>query len=295
MTVSSDNVDFGGFAPGVVDRTVIALTSRLPNAWIGLRLAILLRRITTMRLDYPEGALDVVRWGMRLRLHPLDNGCEKNLLFTPQMYEAAELAVLSEAISAAKAQGRRFSFIDIGANVGLFSFFVTAAAGADARILAIEPEPGNFARLVFNIRCNPGVPIHAIPIALSDEAGELIVARPGRDRGGAYTRKEPDASPGSAGHRVEARTLHQLAQQEGIDRIDAIKIDVEGSEDQILMPFFRDAPPSLWPLLLLIEDARDKKSNDILSFLAKSGYATVARSKLNVMLRLQNKPGPRSS
>ena len=55
-------------APGSFDRAVIALTSRLPDNW-------------TMRLAYPDGALDVIRWGLRLRLHPRDNGCEKNLLF----------------------------------------------------------------------------------------------------------------------------------------------------------------------------------------------------------------------
>ena len=84
--------DFGALVPGPLDRAVIALTSSLPCNWLGLRLAIGLRRITTMRLDHPAGALDVERWGLRVRLHPRDNGCEKNLLFTPQMYEAAELA-----------------------------------------------------------------------------------------------------------------------------------------------------------------------------------------------------------
>jgi len=68
-------------APGSFDRAVIALTSRLPDNWLGLRLAIALRRLVTMRLAYPDGALDVIRWGLRLRLHPRDNGCEKNLLF----------------------------------------------------------------------------------------------------------------------------------------------------------------------------------------------------------------------
>jgi FkbM family methyltransferase len=241
-----------------------------------------------MRIEYPAGALDVVRWGMRLRLHPRDNGCEKNLLFTPQMYEASELAVLSEEIATAKAQGRRFTFVDIGANVGLFSFFVAASVGSDARIIAIEPEAENFARLLFNIRSNPGVPIRAIQIALSDEEGELMVERPGGDRGGTRTRKVLNAAFGTVSQRVEARTLHRLVQGEGIDRIDAIKIDVEGSEDQILVPFFRNAPPSLWPRLLLIEDAGDVWTMDLFSFLAATGYVIAARSKLNVMLRRQN-------
>ena len=122
----------------------------LPKNWLGLRLAILLRRISTMRLEHPAGALDVERWGMRLRLHPIDNGCEKNLLFTPQMYETTELAALSREIDAARARERGFVFVDIGANVGLFSMFVAAAADIGAKIIAVEPESGNFERLLFN-------------------------------------------------------------------------------------------------------------------------------------------------
>src|SRR6476619_362543 len=156
MAASIESSTFGALAPQQFDRAVIALTSCLPNNWLGLRLAILLRRLVTVRLAYPDGALDVVRWGMRLRLHPRDNGCEKNLLFTPQMYETTELAALSEEIGRVRSQGRKFSFLDIGANVGLFSFFVAATAELDARILAIEPEVGNFARLLFNIQSNPG-------------------------------------------------------------------------------------------------------------------------------------------
>jgi hypothetical protein len=42
-----------------------------------------------VRLIDDEG-LDVMHWGMRMRLHPRRNGCEKVALFTPQMYEIPE-------------------------------------------------------------------------------------------------------------------------------------------------------------------------------------------------------------
>src|ERR1700681_1185575 len=166
---------FGASAPGWLDRMVMALTKPLPDTWAGLRLAILLRRAVTMRLDYPAGALDVERWGMRLRLHPRDNGCEKNLLFTPRMYEPTELSELATEIAKAKDEGRTFSFVDIGANVGLFSLFVAARASGNARILAIEPEPGNLRRLHFNVLANPSAAIKIIAAALSDEAGDLVM------------------------------------------------------------------------------------------------------------------------
>ena len=96
---------------------------------------------------------DVERWGLQLRLHPLDNGCEKNLLFTPQMYEPEERAALGREI-ARRAPGEPFVFVDIGANVGLFSLFVAAQAGPGAH-RRDEPEPDNFARLTFNVTSNP--------------------------------------------------------------------------------------------------------------------------------------------
>src|SRR5919201_5054643 len=102
MAASIETATFGALAPGPFDRAVIAVTSRLPNNWLGLRLAILLRRFVTARLAYPDGALDVVLWGLCLRLHPRDNGCEKNLLFTPQTYETTELAELTAEIDRAE-------------------------------------------------------------------------------------------------------------------------------------------------------------------------------------------------
>jgi hypothetical protein len=99
--MAADNDAFGSSAPGWLDRSVIGLTRRLPDNWLGLRLAILFRRAVTMRLDYPAGALDVERWGLNVRLHPRDNGCEKNLLFTPQMYEPTELKELGADIARA--------------------------------------------------------------------------------------------------------------------------------------------------------------------------------------------------
>ena len=289
MTDFPDANEFGGPAPSVLDRSVIALTSRMPNNWLGLRLAILLRGISTMRLEHPAGALDVDRWRMRLRLHPIDNGCEKNLLFTPQMYETTELAALSREIDAARARGREFVFVDIGANVGLFSMFVAAAADTGAKIIAVEPESGNFERLLFNIQSNPGVSIRAIRAALSDEPVELVVERLGKDRGGTRARlasiaPEPDAQ------RVQAQTLLQLLQNERADWVGAVKIDVEGFEDRILVPFFRDAPRSLWPKLLVIEDAGGAWSIDLFSHLTATGYAIAARSEQNVIFRLKSTP-----
>jgi FkbM family methyltransferase len=274
---------YGALAPGWLDRTVIASTSCLPDNWLGLRLAIGLRRIVTMRLARDSG-LDVERWGMRMRLHPRHNGCEKGALFTPQMYESPERAELRAEIDRAKAAGRTFVFVDIGANVGLFSLFVASHAGANARILAIEPEPENLQRLRFNIAANPDVPIRVVAMALNECAGTLALEVDRRDRGGTRARPLSQTDEADTVH-VECRPLLDVLGLEGVASIDALKIDVEGAEDKILVPFFRDAAEPLWPRLILIEDSRGSWRVDLFSVLANHGYTVTARTRQNVMLR----------
>lgn len=132
------------------------------------------------------------------------------------------------------------------------------------------------------------MPIRAIQTALSDAPAELVVVRPGKDRGGARVRSAAAAPEKGAAQRIQAQTLLQLLQSERIDRLDAIKIDVEGCEDRILVPFFRSARRLLWPRLLIIEDAGDAWSMDLFSFLVTTGYTIAARSEQNVMLHLES-------
>ncbi len=84
---------------------------------------------------------------------------------------------------------------------------------------------------------------------------------------------------------VECRALLDGSRQERVPHIDELKIDVEGNEDTILIPFFSEANESLWPKLIIIEDARDAWRSDLFSILAKRGYTIAARTKLNVMMR----------
>jgi len=221
-----------------------------------------------------------------MRLHPRQNGCEKGALFTPQMYEPGERKELFAEIDRAKAESRPFVFIDIGANVGLFSLLVASRTGDMAKIVAIEPEAENLKRLRFNIAANAGIPIQVVPVALGESAGTVVLNVGEHDRGGTHVRPlTAKDRADDAVTKVECRTLLEVLRQQGIRSVDALKIDVEGAEDRVLVPFFRDAERSLWPNLLIIEDARDAWRNDLFSELARRGYAVEARTRLNVMMR----------
>ena len=65
--------------------------------------------------------------------------------------------MLAQAIDQRLAAGGSFTFVDVGANVGLYSLFVATRARSRARILALEPQPGIVDRLRFNLAANPDV------------------------------------------------------------------------------------------------------------------------------------------
>jgi FkbM family methyltransferase len=276
-----DQSPFGSHAPGRLDRAVLAVTSSLPANWLGLRLAILLRRIVTMRARH---AFDIELWGLRLRLHPLGNGCEKNALFTPQMYDVTERNVLAQAIDRRLAAGGSFTFVDVGANVGLYSLFVAARARSRARILALEPQPGIVDRLRFNLAANPGVEVEVLPLAVSDHEGRVTLRIDADDSGG--TRIDREAAAGQAETvSVPCRPLLAILNDAGVTAIDALKIDVEGVEDLVLVPFLRDAPSGLLPDVVLIEDTSGHWRTDVFALLARHGYTVFTRSRQNVALR----------
>jgi FkbM family methyltransferase len=171
--------------------------------------------------------------------------------------------------------------IDIGANVGLISLFVASRTGSQARILAIEPEPGNFARLSFNLAANQGTPIQPFQLALADGSGELAIELNRRNTGGTRTQKPSETN--SDLPRVRCCSLLEFLQERALDRIDALKIDVEDFEHVIMLPFFRDAPRSLWPRLIMIE--RGMWPVDVIGGLEELGYAISSSTRHNVILR----------
>jgi FkbM family methyltransferase len=277
-----DLASYGSRAPGWLDRLALTLTRSMPDNWLGLRLAILFRRIVTSRLG--RNPLDTELWGMRLRLYALGNGCEKNALFTPQMFDVMERGVLADAI--ARRPAEPFTLVDIGANVGLYSLFV-ASRTKQARILAIEPQPGILDRLRFNLAANPDVAVTVLPIALADRDGTIELLLDTSDSGGTHINKQTDrgmaARPNAVS--VPCRTLAGVIAEAGMTKVDALKIDVEGAEDLVLMPFFRDAPPQLWPEVILIEDTRGLWQTDVFALLEQCGYTVAARSRQNAAYR----------
>ncbi len=206
-----------------------------------------------------------------MRLHPYNNNCEKKVLFTPQFFDPLERRILRERMRP------DCVFLDIGANIGAYALFVAAAAGPGARILAVEPQPDIFDKLTYNIAQNPFGSVKAVACAVADKTGEMTLFVDPRNRGESSL-KVVGTNEGAA-IRVPAVSLLDLVRGEGLTRIDAVKLDVEGAEDLILEPFLRQAPESLYPRLLIVEDGTDLWQTDLSALLTRHGYRRIAQTR----------------
>ena len=270
----TETAPFGTYAPAGLVRRLLARTGAFPaETWIARRAALVLRKVAIKLLR--GRPVDAERLGARMRLHPYNNVCEKKVLFTPQFFDPAERALLDARLP------RDAVFVDVGANVGAYALFVAARSGPGARVLAVEPQPEVFDRLTYNIAQNPFGTIKAVACAVADKAGEVTLFLDARNKGESSV-KIVGTNRGSA-IRVPAVTLLELAHAEGVARIDAVKLDVEGAEDLILEPFLREAPEALLPRLFVIEDGVDRWQTDLPALLAAKGYRRIARTRLNLV------------
>lgn len=121
------------------------------------------------------------------------------------------------------------TIIDAGAYTGFSSIYFAEKYPA-ARILALEPDPANFALLVDNARPYPNV----IPLnlALWHRDGHIDLRDPGAGHWSFYVAQdEPEAARSRA--QVEAVSVPTLIERFAIERIGLLKINVEGAEKEI--------------------------------------------------------------
>ena len=266
---------FGTYAPSPLRQGVRAVCTAMPDNWVGRQTAFALRRLGLWGLDHP---LDVEVFGLKARLYPFDNVAANRLLFTPQLFDAEEIAAF---VGKAKETAGEFVFLDIGANVGGWSLAIAGALGPRARILAFEPQPGIREELRFNAAINSEAHIEVFPVALSDRDGEVEFTLYPANKGEASIRPRRQ---GGERVRVPARTLLGVLNAEGIGRVHGLKIDVEGAEDLVLAPFLKEAPDSLLPGIVTIERTQPRWTIDPVALLEQRGYRIARTTLRNLIL-----------
>lgn len=164
------------------------------------------------------------RWDVRMVLPPNWRGVEK-LIFAFREYYEPELRYLERVLAPGK------SFVDAGACYGIYTLAASRIVGKQGRVIAFEPASRAFRVLRKNVELNCLTNVLAYPLALTEKRGKTwLYHHPnvgcdslGRDHSFAETAEE-----------IATESLDNVLQALSVDKVDVIKMDVQGAEELVL-------------------------------------------------------------
>jgi FkbM family methyltransferase len=170
-----------------------------------------------------------------------------------------------------------WTIIDVGAGIGDFSISL-AARYSRSRVIALEPFPRSFRALQENVALNRLDNVTALPYALGAASGPQRLragaAEPGQSstaRVGRGVAEKPEEVPG--------RSLAALFEDLGIERCDALKMDCEGAEYEILMSSDDATLRKIENLAVEYHDTyTEHEHGELVAFLEEKGYAVRTRA-----------------
>lgn len=161
--------------------------------------------------------------------------------------------------------------VDVGANRGVYTHLMSRRVGSQGHVHAVEPFPGNGARLRTIARRRGNITVHAV--AASDHSGTGMLRIPVHD--GHLIDALASLRPDQAGHQetcvVQLCTLDELL--EGERRVSFLKCDVEGHEQRVfegaVQVINRDHPV----VLAEVEERhREDSVENTFAFFSAAGY-----------------------
>lgn len=173
--------------------------------------------------------------------------------------------------------------VDAGANIGDFTILSSMQVGVAGRIIAIEPHPRSFQVLTLNVKRNALSNVDCVDVALGehDAMAELT------DEG---TASRISASPGKGGtYRVRTSNIDRIVQRLGVNRVDILKMDIEGAEVDALrnQRFLK----SVRAAAIEIHDL--SRVSEVTEILSEAGLRARAYSALDLLVGLLRNVGRR--
>jgi FkbM family methyltransferase len=174
------------------------------------------------RLTPNEGERSVRLYGAEFHLDLSDHIQRAVFMGT---YEAIEANLLSRNLEAGMV------FADVGANVGFYTALAASLVGSNGRVLAFEPSPYAYKRLLDLVTKNQLHNVTPINQGVADRPGRLQLYLGTGSRNHSPTMV---AHANTDQFEVPVTTLDEITSELGIDRIDFLKVDVEGFEPRVL-------------------------------------------------------------
>ncbi|HEX5591077.1 MAG TPA: FkbM family methyltransferase [Candidatus Limnocylindrales bacterium] len=117
--------------------------------------------------------------------------------------------------------------LDVGASMGYFTILFASWAGPAGRVVAHEPWPSALRYLALNVARNRLANVEIDASALTDVAGRASMSPPS-------FQLRPGAATEPGGIDVVAARFDDIAAARGLDRLDIVKMDIEGAEGRAL-------------------------------------------------------------
>lgn len=212
-----------------------------------------------------------IEWleGLRLTLYPGNEICRS--IFVTGRYEPNEFSWLDRVLKPG------MTFLDVGANLGLYTIFAARRVAETGRVIAIEPSSREMERLRKHVEQNLLSNVSLLPVALSDCSAEAVLLVAAASHAGHNTL-------GSFGYntqlehreKVRAVRLDDLMESAKLERVDVIKMDIEGAELAALrggaLTLAKYRPILLMELSDRALNHQKASSTEVLSLLADYGY-----------------------
>lgn len=163
-------------------------------------------------------------WDVRMFLRPEWRGMAKLIFAFRERYEP-ELSYLKMLLSPGN------TFIDVGANIGIYTLAASKIVGETGRVLAFEPSAQSSPLLAKNIALNGLTNVHTFPVALSQKSGRAWLHRGPNPTLNSFGK---DPAWKEDGEEVDTEILDQVLRKARIDCVDVIKMDVQGAEELVL-------------------------------------------------------------
>lgn len=272
---------FGDRRPAAWIGALVSAAQCAPQNWLGQQFAQIARRLVLALAPLP---IDVAVGSIRMRCHLRDNNSERKFVFMPWRFDRRERDLLVDALPP---DG---TFVDIGANVGIYTLTAATHLSAQGRVLALEPNPPAAARLRFNIEATRAgrsawPRVEVLELGVSDRAGEFDLHLDAHNLGGSSIADHAVAAGARPGGvtRVRCLPLALILAEQRVERIDVLKIDIEGAEDMALVPFLESAADSQLPRLLIVENSEHLWTRDLVGELGRRGYEVRLRTRMNAV------------
>ena len=229
-------------------------------------------RPIVMMSKFFRNDLDIEVNGFSMSLNIRDSLFQRGLAFFPKQVDNVMLSYLSANLKDGDI------FVDAGAHAGYYSMVASRRLENSGRVIAIEADPFNAEYIKKNFDSNKCCASAKIIVgAVGESKGTLRLGINAKNRGSNVI--EGYAAVSEDFVDVPADSIKGWLDDCGCERVDAIKLDIEGCEMLALASLLLDYPEDCHPRFILIEINSAFSGSDLIEpFLNSHGYREEIRA-----------------